>query len=97
MSNPTSSTTVCAACGRVNPANARFCVACAARLGAEPSIGDAAAPAPPDGPLDASHVVPSRPAALEASAGADTGTVWLQRLVGGLVILLGLMGWALYM
>lgn len=97
MSNTTSSTTVCAACGRKNPANARFCVACDARLGAEPSIGAAAAPVPADGLHDASHAVPSRPAALEASAGADSGAIWVKLCIGGLVILLGFMGWALYM
>ncbi|WP_219215706.1 zinc ribbon domain-containing protein [Variovorax boronicumulans] len=97
MFNTTSSTTVCAACGRKNPANARFCVACDARLGAEPSIGAAAAPVPPDGPHDASHAVPSRPAALDASAAADTGAIWVKLCIGGLVVLLGFMGWALYM
>lgn len=95
-----SSTTVCQECGKRNAASARFCSACAARLGAEPSIGAAAVPgatlASADGPHGAPRTVDSRPAELPARS-ADAGARWLKRCIGGLLILLGLMGWALYM
>ncbi|MDM0090710.1 MULTISPECIES: zinc ribbon domain-containing protein [unclassified Variovorax] len=83
MFSQRSSTMVCPECGARNPASARFCSACAARLGAEPSIGEEAVPV--------SSAMPAAPAT------ADTGTIWVKVFIGGLVILLAFMGWALYM
>lgn len=87
-----SSTTVCQECGKRNAGSARFCSACAARLGAEPSIGAGAGAGalPPDSRPD------SRPGALQAPA-ADTGAFWVKLCIGALVVLLGVIGWALYM
>lgn len=106
MFNANPSTTVCAACGRKNRASARFCVACDARLGAEPSIASAAPPSsarPPqvlhepllDGPLDSPRTVPARPAG-PGPRDVDTGSPWVKLGLGGLVLVLGLAAWALY-
>lgn len=100
MLSQRSSTTVCQECGKRNPASARFCTACAARLGAEPSIGAAAVPgatiASPDGPHDAPRTVDSRPGELPARA-ADSGAIWVKLCIGGLVLMLAFIAWALYM
>lgn len=68
MSSPKSSTIACPECGQRNRAGARFCEACAARLGAEPSIASTRAPtraplpppvtAPVPPPVTASGAVP---------------------------------------
>lgn len=44
MPQPKSSTTACPECGQRNRAGARFCEACAARLGSEPSIASTRPP-----------------------------------------------------
>lgn len=99
MFSQRSSTTVCQECGKRNPASARFCAACAARLGAEPSIGAAAVPgatiASPEGRHDAPRTVDSRPGEL-AARGVDTSAFWVKLCIGGLVVMLALFAWALY-
>lgn len=69
MFNAKSSTIACPECGQRNRAEARFCEACAARLGAEPSIASARPPTraplpPPTAPV---------PHAPHAASGAVHG------------------------
>lgn len=98
-----SSTPVCPACGQENRAAARFCVACAARLGAEPSIAPAAAPATApaaiaghaDSYFDAPRTVHSRPLPLSAAPANNAG-FWLKFCIAGLVVMIGFIGWSLY-
>ncbi len=95
-----SSPVVCPSCGKANPAREKFCVACAARLGEEPSIARTrplASPSLPrrDSGFDAPRTVHSRPAPLRA-APADTAGAWFKFCMAGLVVMLGFLGWALY-
>jgi pyruvate/2-oxoglutarate dehydrogenase complex dihydrolipoamide acyltransferase (E2) component len=93
MSRFKSPPAVCPACGTANPADARFCVRCAARLGAEPSI---VAPrlSAPSRPADAG-AIPSRPAPL-SSGRTDTTAFWVKLGLGGLLLLIGFVCWSVY-
>jgi len=97
---------VCPECGEGNRATARFCTACAARLGAEPSatsrpapVGRASSPAPlrHDGRLDAPRTTHSRPLPLGATPAADSGAFLVKFCIAGLIVMIGFIGWALYM
>ena len=71
MFNAKQSTIACPECGQRNRAEARFCEACAARLGAEPSI--ASTRAPTRAPLPrATAPVPLAASAASAAAGSDS-------------------------
>lgn len=103
MFNAKSSTIDCPECGKRNRAAARFCVACAARLGAEPAIVSAPAelptPAAPaqrgDSRFDAPRTTHSRPLPLQ-SAAIDTAGFWIKLGIGGLIVMIGFIGWSLY-
>lgn len=98
MSKAESPAVVCASCGHQNPAREKFCLACAARLGREPSItrpGQRAALPPADSRFDAPRTVLSQPARLQAPA-VDASGFWFKFCMAGLVVMLGFMGWALY-
>ena len=95
-----SSPVACPSCGKANSAREKFCVACAARLGEEPSIARTRSPAPAslprrDSGFDAPRTVRSQPAALRA-APAETAGFWFKFCMAGLVVMLGFLGWALY-
>lgn len=100
MSNAKSGTIVCAECGEENRATARFCTACAARLGAEPSAAGATASNPmplrQESRREALGATPSRPIPLTPPA-ADSATFLFKFCIAGLVVLIGFIGWALYM
>ena len=100
MSSAKTGTIVCPECGEGNRATARFCTACAARLGAEPSAAGAVVPAPAalrhQSRRDAPHTVHSRPTPLGASA-SDSATFLVKFCIAGLIVLIGFIGWALYM
>lgn len=93
MSRFKSPSAVCPACGTANPADARFCVRCAARLGAEPTI---VAPrlSAPSRPADAG-AIPSRPAPLSPGR-TDTTAFWVKLGLGGLLLLIGFVCWSVY-
>lgn len=93
MSRVTSSVSICPECGTPNPANARFCASCAARLGAEPSIVAPRLSAPSR--LAASGAIPSRPAPLPAPH-ANTTAFWVKLGLGGLLLMIGFIGWSVY-
>lgn len=89
---------VCPSCGNRNPAREKFCLACAARLGREPSIARpaqrVAEPSAHSG-FDAPRTVHSQPAALRA-APVDASSFWFKFCMAGLVVMIGFLGWALY-
>jgi len=68
MFNAKSSTIACPECGQRNRAEARFCEACAARLGAEPSIASTRAPTRAPLPQATAPV----PLAASTAAGGDS-------------------------
>ncbi|MGJ7488284.1 hypothetical protein ACSFA2_23670 [Variovorax sp. LT2P21] len=68
MFNAKSSTIACPECGQRNRAEARFCEACAARLGAEPSIASTRAPTRAPLPQATAPV----PLAASAATGGDS-------------------------
>ena len=74
MFTPKPSTTTCPECGKRNRAGARFCEACAARLGAEPSIASTRPPTRAPLPRATAPVPLAAPASVPASAarGADS-------------------------
>ena len=100
MSSAKPATIICAECGEENRATARFCTACAARLGAEPSAAGGAASNPmplrQESRRDALGASPSRPIPLTPPA-ADSATFLFKFCIAGLVVLIGFIGWALYM
>ena len=65
------STITCPECGQRNRAEARFCEACAARLGAEPSIASTRAPTRPPLP-SATAPAPLAASATAAAKGGDS-------------------------
>ncbi|MEJ8846839.1 hypothetical protein [Variovorax rhizosphaerae] len=94
-------TTACGICGKLNRKNARFCVGCAARLGIEPvghSIpGPAFADSRRDASFDATRTGHSRSMPLRASAPArEPAMFWLRAGIAGLVLLIGFVGWCMY-
>jgi hypothetical protein len=95
-------TTACGICGKLNRENARFCVGCAARLGVEPvgtSIpGPAFADSHRDAGFDSTRTAGhSRPTPLRAAAPArEPAMFWLRAGLAGLVLLLGFVGWCMY-
>ena len=93
MSRVTSSVSICPECGTPNPASARFCASCAARLGAEPSIVAPRLSAPSR--LAASGAIPSRPSPLPAPH-ANTTAFWVKLGIGGLLLMIGFIGWSVY-
>ncbi|MGJ7582015.1 zinc-ribbon domain-containing protein [Variovorax sp. RHLX14] len=93
MSRVNATTAICPECGTANPESARFCTNCAARLGAEPSIVAPRLSAPSR--LAASGAIPSRPAPLPA-AHANTAAFWVKLGIGGLILLIGFIGWSVY-
>ncbi|MGI4779411.1 MAG: DUF7577 domain-containing protein [Janthinobacterium lividum] len=93
MSRVKSPTAVCPECGTTNPADARFCVRCAARLGAEPSIVAPRLSAPSRSA--GAGAIPSRPAPLAVQR-ADTTTFWVKLGIGGLLLLIGFVCWSVY-
>ena len=84
---------VCPECGTTNPSGARFCVRCAARLGAEPSIVAPRLSTPSRS--TGSGAIPSRPAPLLAQR-ADTTAFWVKLGIGGLLLLIGFVCWSVY-
>ena len=94
---------VCPVCGNRNTAKAKFCAACAARLGEEPSIAhaqpQAAAAATPTPPHDTGMGAPrtnySRPMPLSAPP-SDALGFWFKFCMTGLVVMLGFIAWAVY-
>ena len=95
---------VCPACGSPNRAQAKFCAACAARLGEEPSIAHAqqraaaaaaTVPPPHDTGLDAPRTNYSRPMPLHAPP-SDALGFWFKFCMTGLVVMLGFIAWAVY-
>lgn len=93
MSRVTSSVSICPECGTPNPASARFCASCAARLGAEPSIVAPRLSTPSR--LAASGAIPSRPAPLPPPH-ANTTAFWVKLGIGGLLLMIGFIGWSVY-
>ena len=89
----------CPSCGQSNAAREKFCTACAARLGEEPSIGAArprvAAPSARDRAFGAPRTVHSGPVPLRAPP-PDAAGFWFKFCMAGLVLMLGFLGWALY-
>lgn len=89
----------CPSCGQPNAAREKFCTACAARLGEEPSIGAArprvAAPSARDSAFGAPRTVHSGPVPLRAPP-PDAAGFWFKFCMAGLVLMLGFLGWALY-
>ena len=94
---------VCPVCGNRNTAEAKFCAACAARLGEEPSIAraqpQAAAAATATPPNDTGMGAPrtnySRPMPLRAPP-SDALGFWFKFCMAGLVVMLGFIAWAVY-
>lgn len=93
MSRVKSPLVVCPECGTTNTADARFCVRCAARLGAEPSIVAPSPNAPPRPTI--SGAIPSRPVPLPAQR-ADTTAFWVRLGLGGLLLMIGFVCWSVY-
>lgn len=113
MPNPKSSTTACPECGQRNRAGARFCEACAARLGSEPSI--ASTRAPTRDPLPR-VTAPAQLAASGEAHGdsrfdaprtvhsrpmplpeAGNSGFWFKFCMAGLAVMIGFIAWSLYM
>ncbi len=113
MSNAKSSTIACPECGQRNRAGARFCEACAARLGAEPSIASTRAPTRAPLPRATAPV----PLAASAATGGDSrfdaprtvhsrpmplpasnnSGFWFKFCMAGLAVMIGFIVWSLYM
>ncbi|WP_218511194.1 hypothetical protein [Variovorax sp. dw_308] len=96
-------TTACGICGKLNRKNARFCVGCAARLGVEPVVtsipGPTFADSRRDVGLDSTRIATdhSRPTPLRAAAPArEPAMFWLRAGLAGLVLLIGFVGWCMY-
>lgn len=104
-----SSSIACPSCGKRNDPREKFCVACASRLGQEPVIAPGQRPPPQraanaaaatspsdDSRFDAPRTVHSRSLPLQPPSSGALG-FWFKFGVGGLVLLIGFIGWALYM